>query len=82
MSGTCTTKSYWKCTTHSSTYENIHARFFRVAFLGVLGDLFRGENVTSIWEIKRSRMEEADGIIWNMTFSGNFPTKEKVVIQL
>ena len=28
-------------------------------FGGVLNDLFRGENVTSIWGIKRSRLEEA-----------------------
>ena len=32
----------------------IYTRFFPVTFLGVLSDLFRGENVTSIWVIKRS----------------------------
>ena len=30
---------------------------------GFIRDLFRGENVTSIWGIKRSRMEEAGGYL-------------------
>ena len=30
-----------------------------VTLLGILSDLFRGDNVTSIWVIKRSRMKEA-----------------------
>ena len=29
-----------------------------MTLLGILSDLFRGENVTSIWVIKGSRMEE------------------------
>ena len=34
--------------------EKACSRFFPVTLLGILSDLFRGENVTSIWVIKRS----------------------------
>ena len=57
----------------------ISASFFPVTLLGVLSDLFRGENVTSIWVIKRSRMEEAGGKFLVVQKSSNqildvFPT--------
>ena len=41
-------------------------RFFQVTLLGVLSDLFRGENVTSIWVIKRSLGRSWYPVIYNI----------------
>ena len=49
----------------------ISTRFFQVTLWVVSSDLFRGENVTSIWVIKRSRMEEAGTCTLIESYSGD-----------
>ena len=46
---------------------------------GPISVIFRAENVTSIWEIKRSRLEEAGGITSNIMWKNSTLQGETII---